>query len=334
MIAASDHAGPWIAWTVLLVVSAGLSFLYSALEMGIYVMNKIRLELHAEAGYKPARFIRHLLRGRNNFLAVLLLGSNAVNYAATFAVSAMFILAGAGYPRAQWYTLAIATPALFIFCESVPKNVAGRLGERLVYRSVWLLAVSRWVFNFCGLAPLLQGWASLLTGLIGRRRRHFTPLGRASVAAIVAEGHASGVLTHFQSIMADRVMHIGQMTLGDVMIPMKRVAAAAVNVDRRQLIEIIQSHNYSRLPLLEESGQVAGVLDIYDVLAAADDQPPQSKMSPPLVLQRSVRIPDALYRMQTSHVVLAVVADEDGRHVGIVTIKDLVKEIVGEMEAR
>ena len=87
-----------------------------------------------------------------------------------------------------------------------------------------------------------------------------------------------------------------------------------------------------RIPYVDDDGRVAGVLNIYDVLVDEDLSPPADKMTAPLVIPADVTVTDALHRMRRGREAMGIV-ERDGRHVGIVTIKDLVEEIVGELEA-
>jgi CBS domain containing-hemolysin-like protein len=327
------EATSWLAWAALwlvLILAVAMSALFAAMETGIYVANKIRLELQAEGGVAGAKQLRNLLRHPNNLLVVLLVGVNLADYAAAFAVTTMFVLSGSD--QAEWYALAVVTPLMFILGESLPKNISQRLGERMMYPLAGVLRGAVLALNAVGLALVTRGFAYLTLRLAGAKPKH-SPLGYEGFAAIVAEGQASGALTHFQSIMADRVMHIQDVRLQSVMIPLARVVTAPRNITRQELLELLRHHEFSRLPVVDESGQVVGVLDIRDVFETQDDQPPAAKMTEPLVLDGQLIVTDALYQMQQSRKMMAIVRDASGKHVGIATIKDIVEEIVGELEA-
>jgi putative hemolysin len=319
----------WLPWAAGSVVALALCALYCGMETGVYVLNKIRLDLRADAGDRRARRLQRMLGNPNNLLAVLLIGTNIAAYSVTSAIAAMFVLAGLE-ARAEWYTLLVGTPLLFILGDSVPKNVFRRLAERLMYRLSGLLAASNVLFHATGLSPLVRaaGWA--LTRLV---HRPGPQLAEERLAALFAEGRASGVLTHLQTVMADRVMRIGDVTLADAMVPMDRAAWVRRDVTRGQLLEVVQSHSYSRLPVRDESGRVVGVLDIYDVLADDEDTPPAEHLTEPLLLPETMTVTDALYQMQRAHRMMAIVRAGGDVPVGVVTIKDLVEEIVGELEA-
>ena len=332
MIATTSVIVAWAVWLAAAVAGMALGSLYGGIETGLYVLNKIRLELRAEAGSRTARFLRAMLRDPNDLLAALLIGTNLTQYVATFAITSMFLLAGSG-PRAQWYTIALVTPMMFVVVDAVPKNVFRRAAETLTYRVAWLLRASEALFRFTGLTPLVRGTATLVMRLLGVDRWAQSPLAHQGVSAIVAEGHASGLLTHSQSIMADRVMRLRDVALRDAMRPMREVVSAPAGAGCPQVLQIIRDHNYSRVPMVDATGQVVGVLDVFDVLSAEDPVAPAEVMAPPLVLPADTGVTEALYRMQRTRTPLAVVADPNGRHVGIATVKDLVEEIVGELEA-
>ncbi|MBI5724545.1 MAG: DUF21 domain-containing protein [Planctomycetes bacterium] len=322
-----------IAWAAVLLVCLSLSACFSGLEIGLYVMNKLRLDLRAEAGSRPARRIQKMLQNWNNLLTTLLIGNNIVNYTVAFAVSAIFAIMGVSESRAGLYTMLIVTPVLFVVGESLPKNLFQKSAELLVYKLAWLLRGAALVLNGCGLVPLVQAVSSIPTIIARRRPIHKQRLRHEGIAAVVAEGQASGVLTHSQTIMADRAMRMPQTALKDVMIPLKKIASVKLGVSKDEALKLIAAQPHSRLPMLDEQGRVVKILFVYDLVLAQDGLPPLEKAVEPLILSQDLNITDALYRMQRGRSPLAIVCDPSGRHAGMVTIKDLVEEIVGELEA-
>jgi len=317
----------WILWSLVVVVATVFDGMFCGMETGIYVMNKIRLDLRAEAGSRPARVLRGMIRQPNNLLAVLLIGTNLGRFVSTFAITSMFVMAGHA-ARAEWYTLAVATPLMFVVSDSVPKGVFQRRGEALVYRFGWLLRGADLLFKATGLSYLVRAVAG---GIMRLLRARPIASDEHHPGAILAESFAAGVMTHPQSVMADRVMRIGTLTLADVCRPLSGAVTATLDAAREPLRECVQRHNYSRLPVIDETGQVAGILDVYDILASEGELDVRAVMTPPLVLSGTLDVAAALYRMQRGRSAMAVVAQESGRHVGIVTIKDLVQQIVGEI---
>ena len=128
-------------------------------------------------------------------------------------------------------------------------------------------------------------------------------------------------------------MQLGQVHLADVMVPLPAAVSAPHRVGRNDLIDIIRDHNYSRLPLLDEEGKAVAILDVYLVLLDESGAAPADLATTPLVLPADMGVTDALYRMQRLRATMAVIEGPDQTHAGIVTIKDLVEEIVGELDA-
>jgi len=325
MIAAASPG--WIAWPIVLVAATALSALFSGLETGVYVLNKVRLDLRAEAGGRDAQRLRRLLKKPNNLLAVLLIGTNIASYAVAFALTAMFDLAGMGRAT-EWYSLAVGTLLLFVLGDTVPKTVFHRLAETLTYRLGWTLSVADVLFKVAGLSYFMRA-ASWLVMLPVRARQRAAAEGR--LGDIFAEGQASGVLTHTQAVMVDRVMNIADMTLADVMVPIDKAICIRRDTTREALMQMLRKHNYSRVPVLDDSGDAVGILDVYDVLIDESVAVPAERMTAPLKLPAGMAVTEALYRLQRSREMMAIV-QPDGRPVGIVTIKDLVEEIVGELD--
>jgi CBS domain containing-hemolysin-like protein len=328
MIALVAQVLPWVVWPCVLATFVLLDALYSGMETGVYVLNKVRLDLHADAGQRPARFLQQILRRPEKLLVTLLVGTNISRYMETVAISAMFVEAGHA-DKADLFTIAVATPVMFAIGDAVPKQAFQRLGEHAVYRLTPLLRVSQWLFTVTGLAPLVSGVTHLLlrlTGVSGGEYRH------TGIQTVIAEGRASGLITSFQSAMAERVMRIAEVTLADAMRPMNQVICAPLSVSRTELLNVIRGHDHTRIPLLGGRGSVAGVLDVYEVLTDTSRREPRELMAEPFVLPAWMNVSDALYAMQRNNALMAVVEDRSGRHVGIATLKDLVEEIVGELQ--
>ena len=324
---AAIHPG-WVVWPIVLAAATVLSALFSGMETGIYVMNKVRLELRAEAGGRDAQRLRRLLKKPNNLLSVLLIGTNIANYSVAFALTAMFDLGKMG-GLAEWYALVSGTLLLFVLGETVPKTVFHRLAETLTYRLGWTITAADWVFKLTGLSYFMRAASWLV--MLPVRRKQSTVAVESRLGDVFAEGQASGVLTHMQAVMVDRVMHIADVTLADVMVPIRKAICIRRDTAHEVLVRVLRKHNFSRVPVLDDAGDVVGILDVYDVLIDAPAAIPAERMTAPLNLPSDMTVTEALYAMRRDGNMMAV-AQKDSKAVGIVTIKDLVEEIVGELE--
>jgi CBS domain containing-hemolysin-like protein len=331
MIAMTDTAA-WIFWPVFCAVNIVMAGFFAGMETGIYLLNNLRMELHAETGSRQASMLRRMLAKPNRLLAVLLTGTNIHHYMVTFSISMMFAMASFG-ENAKWYTMAAATPVLFILADSVPKHIFRRRTEGLVYGGIGLLWLAHVIFHVTGLALLVRLASEGIMAFTRREPGGKSRLSRPELTVIVEEGHASGALTLAQANMVDRVISIRSVKLSDVMTPMKQAVCAPIDETREAFIRRIAHHDYSRLPLVDPKGRAMGIVNIYDVLADEKQLAPADLCSEPLLLDSTTGITAALLTMRRSRNAMAIVFAPGGKHIGLVTIKDLVEEITGELDA-
>ena len=169
--------------------------------MGFYRLNKMRLELYAEHAEHPetdtniknrsGRILHRFAHNSDNLLTVLLIGTNIHQYAAAFAISAMFMLGGYA-DTAEYYTMLVVVPVMFVFGDSVPKNLVSRMSENIVYRMAWFLRAADILFKLIGLSYLVRGVAWIFLGLLGRKSKVPGLIGPEGLMTVFAEGHASG----------------------------------------------------------------------------------------------------------------------------------------------
>jgi len=321
------------AWATLLG-GLVLSFLYSGLETGTYAVNKVRLDLRAESGDRRAVALRSLLRHPSRSLIVLLIGNNLANDLASGGMVLMLTLHGLGQWSAQWYAVAVLTPVVFIFCELLPKNLFYRHAETLTYLFSGFLGFCRRVFTLVGLVHLTRAllWVTLKLARRGEGEVS-DPLGAGRrVSAILDEGRASGALTDSQSLIAERVVRIGHVRLRDVMVPLKAAVLVPETITREGVRELLGAHKHPRLGVYRGGrDNIVGLLNAYDVLLDESGRPPAAHVRPVVSLPEGMGVTEALVELQRRREVIAFVCSERGAFVGLVTMKDLVEEIVGEL---
>jgi len=327
-------------WGLYLLAGVGvlIAALANGMETGLYRLNRVRLRLEAERENRRARILLGLLRDLPGQIIVCLLVYNGGAYLATIMVTTL--VAEAGWVHTPLGVEVIATailaPGLFVFADVVPKNIFAMEANRWAYP---LARPMRWAYRVLravGLVPVLKGVSALVLRMAHVRRGQetspFTP--RERLRALIREGLAEGVITGYQDQLAEQVLALRDKTVGGVMIPLRHVAAVPVDVTQARFARELARHSYSRLPVYEKHrDNVVGIVHINDVLA-------QEGLDVAAVMRRDVvRLPTettvsaAMIHMRRARAAMAVVSDHRGRAVGIVTIKDLVEEIVGELAA-
>ena len=325
---------PWVLLALLGLLASGF---YSGAETGVYCLHRIRLRLQAERGVPAARRLTRLLNDERGLIAVTLAGTNLSNYLTTVCVAyALVNLLDISPGQTELLTTAIVTPIVFVFGEVLPKNIFQRDADRLMVRGSRLLWISNGVFRATGVIRLLRFISDRLIAVTARRRTadesSIDP--RRQMSSLLREGVAEGLLTPEQSGIIDRVMALASVQIGAVMIPRDRMVAVPVDATREQFIEQVRTRSYSRLPVYRgDTASIVGVVNVHEALSSQADWGLQRLLHEPAVLRPDQSVPSALLHMQRARRAMAVVTDRSGTCVGIVTLKDLVEEIVGELSA-
>ena len=334
MIAMTAGVQVLLCVAALLLGVAG-SALFAGLETGTYVLNKVRLELRAAGDQRRAQRLSRALRRPRELLSALLIATNASHYLVTVSAVLLFSLAGSHKP--QLYATVVVTPLLFVLGEMLPKNLFRVAAETLTYRLSWLVSGTMGLCRWMGLSPAVLVLSRVM--LWPWRTQRIVagdPLGsRQRVHSFLAEGHADGVLTSFQSHIASRVVEMPSTTVNQVMVELPRVASIPVDCPRRGFLETLAGNNYSRLAVWRDRpDNIVGIVNVYDVLYDPDPSAvPAAHVREPVLLAETLNVAEGLVRLQCAHRAMGLVANGAGQAVGIVTIKDLVEEIVGELEA-
>lgn len=338
MILADTSSFWWLTWLAIGLVSVLLSALYSGLETGVYCLNPVRLRLHSERGPGPGRWLTGMLMRRERLLVVLLIGNNVSNYGSTAAAAILFAqVDGIDIHQAELFTVLLVTPVLFVVGEMVPKNLFQRFADQLVYRWTWLLRASHVLFRLTGLVTLIGAFTGAIVR-IGRRGATSADVfsAREQLHSILRDTAAVGVLSGYQSQIAENVLNVSGVTVADVMTPLRRCAMLPADVTASQFRRFAEKNTYSRWPVYRRGHRhdVYGVVNVQEVLLAEETQwDLESHILQAVDLPLDLPVMHTLVRLQRAHRAMGIVIDSRRRAVGIVTIKDLVEEIVGELAA-
>jgi len=298
---------------------------FSGLETGAYCLNKLRLRMRVEEGSARARALSGILSDPQVFVTTMLVGTNASVYLATASLTHLGEVQGWEFPHLT-ATLVLA-PALLVFSEAIPKNVFRRNAEVLLYRTV---GVTKWAVK------ILQPLGRLLSGLIplGERGVHswserFFSLERLKYLFLESTEH--GVLTPYQNVIAENIISLRELRVRSVMIPLARIAAIDEGAGKEELLGLVRRYRLSRYPVYrKQRWNIVGVINVSDALGDGGFTVRGSMRDVP-VLSPEDSVASALHELRAGKTPMAIVAAAGGRAVGLVTMKDLVEEIVGEL---
>lgn len=318
------------------LIAVALSAFFSGMETGIYCLNRVRLRVRAEQNEPRARRLAALLEKPEELVITALLGTNVADYLATVCLTALLLRLLQNPSLAEIYATAVLTPVILVFGGVIPKDWFRRESDRLMYLLALPLLWCRRLARATGLV-----WAlGLLTRRLVRRIDPLRPgleaelLPRARIRLLLSEGAASGGLSAFQRETLERVLNISQVRLTKVMVPRQRAVIVPVTISREDLLRVARMAHFSRLPTYrDDPRKIIGIVNVYHVLTDDRPRPIAEYVQEVTRLRATETVPAALRKMQQARQVMAIVVDEADNCLGLLTIKDLVEEIVGELEA-
>jgi CBS domain containing-hemolysin-like protein len=270
----------------------------------------------------------------------MLIGTNLANYLTTSIVTGMFLVEVGNEHKAAFFATLVTVPILFVFSELIPKNIfLYRADFVMPYLSPLLYAFHK-LLSWCGVVPLLKLISSLFTqlaGLSASSKTVITSAQRHKVQAILHDTHEEGILSPVQSDIINRLVNISHVHISSVMIPIHNAEMVDVNSDDSALLNKLNKCAFTRLPVTEDrAGNIIGFISIYEVLSSSEKFADLHGFIKPIrKLDADMTVIDAMNIMQKENhkIVLAVRAGRLGRErpVGILTMKDLVEELLGEL---
>jgi putative hemolysin len=334
-----------------LVVIAFLTILegfFVAAEIALVSIRRSRVEQLVDEGRPGARRVRRLLDEPGRFLAVSQLGLTVIGFFASAyaAVSLVDSLAGVlesigmAAGAAQNVALIVVTIllALFtiVFAELVPKTLALANTER--FAIALSLPIDFLARALGPLIALLTGITTAITKLFGASITNEASITAEELRLIVERGGEQGVLEAEEEQMINAVIELGSRRVHEVMVPRIAMAAMPVSATFDEAIETIVEHGHSRIPVYDDSvDEILGILYAKDLLPflreSAGPRPElRTLLRTPVYIPESMTVDDLLHEFQRRKVHIAIVLDEYGGTAGLVTIEDLLEEIVGEIQ--
>ena len=324
-----------IVWYAAALLGMAGSALFSGLETGCYTINRVRLHARAHDPKSNAAVLERLIAQPNRLLGTLLVGNNMVNYLASMAVAAL--LTGAGYT--DWMQVGVSalilTPLLFVFGEVLPKDLFRSYADVLAPPFARPLRWLGIVLTITGVLPIISLVSSGLRRKLGDTRESARTMHpHRFVSNMMRESASEGVITVYQSNMIDRVLATRKTPVADVMIPWKKATSVRTNQPAEALWALADRVPYARVPALDTTGEPVGVIDLTDALRydPADCPPLDTLVEPAAEVSSDTNLREALQHLQRARVPVAFVVDDAGKPVGLVTAKDLVEPIVGDLD--
>ena len=322
-----------------------LAGLFSGSETGMYRLSRLRLRLGIEKKILSFVILGRCLKDSNGLLLSMLIGTNLFNYLVTSFITYIFLTyvflrkAGAEH-NAELFATLLTAPTLFIFSELIPKNIFFYRSDKLMPFLSPILYTFHKALSFCGIIPLLKFISSLLmrlSGLASSSKSAIISTQRHQVQAILQDTHEEGIFSSVQTEIINRLVSISHIPIRAVMIPINNVQTVDINSDNAALLNKLKKYAFSRLLVTDgPSGNIIGFINIYETLSFSEQFTSLNNFIKPILkINANTTVTDAINIMQKENqkIVLVVKIGRTGhkRPVGIVTMKDLAEELLGEL---
>jgi len=325
-----------LQWMVgALVVLLVISGFFSIAETSMMAINRYRLKHMVAQGHGGAAHVEELLRRTDKLLGAILIGNNLVNAAAATIASLIAVeLFGQGKLAYAVSTLAISF-LIIVFAEITPKVIGATYPERIapalayvVKPMQWLLQPGVWFVNLF-VRPLL-----LLVGIRPEENTQVEKLSPEEIRTLVLESSSFMPKKHFSILM--NLFDVGAVTVQDIMVPRARIESIKLDDDMETIIHQIVTSYHQRLPVFRSAlGEVIGVLHLKKVLAALptrtlDKTTLEELLGEPYFVPATTPVLAQMQYFQENRERIAMVVDEYGELMGLVTLEDIIEEIIGK----
>ena len=333
---------------IVIVLLTLLEGFFVAAEIALVSVRRSRIEQLVDEDRPGARRVRRLLDEPGRFLAVSQLGLTVIGFfASAYAAVSLSeqmaaLLSGAGLDArtAQGLALVIVTVVLalftIVFAELVPKTLALANAER--FAITLSLPIEFLARAFGPVIATLTGVTNWITRLFGAQVSTEAQITAEELRLIVERGGEQGVLEAEEEQMINAVIELGTRRVHEVMVPRIAMVTLTAEATIGEAIDAIVAEGHSRIPVYEDTvDEIVGIVYAKDLLpflkSNAPEPPPlRSLLRTPVFVPESMTVDDLLHELQRRKVHLAIVLDEYGGTAGLVTIEDLLEEIVGEIQ--
>lgn len=320
-----------ISQIIALVILLILSSIFSSTETALTTVNKIRMRTLSEAGNKKADRVLRVTENQGKMLSAILIGNNVVNLSASSLATSIAIerfgSVGAGIATG------ILTLLILIFGEIAPKTMATINADQISLWASGFIEFLMWI-----LTPVIFIVNKLAMGVLLLFRvdpnKSQNAMTEEELRTIVDVGEESGVIETEEKEMIHNLFDFGDSEAKEIMIPRIDMTFVSMDATYQEVIEIFKEDKFTRLPVYEETtDNVVGILNMKDLLLCEDPNTfsIDEIMREPYFTFEHKNTADLFMEMRKSSISLAVVLDEYGVTAGMITLEDLLEEIVGEI---
>lgn len=312
---------------IVLVIFVILSGFFSASETAFSSASEIRLKAMEQDGNKAAARALRIIEEYDALLTTILIGNNIVNIGASAIATVLFVRA-MGDIGATWSTI-VMTVIILVFSEVTPKSIAKEMPESFAMSvSPVIRALMTLFYPF---TKLFSWWKALIAKMLGVEATEEVTEGE--FLTMVEEAESGGGIEREDTELIHTVLAFNDIEVADIFTPRVDVVAIPLRADKDAIEKVFRENEYSRLPVYDEDiDDIVGILhqrDFYNMYFG--DKRLEDVISPAIFVPPSMKIARVLTILQQKRAHMAVVSDEFGGTDGIITMEDILEELVGEI---
>jgi len=313
-----------------------MSFFFSASETSIISLSKVRLRHMVAKGVKRAQNIQRLVSNLDKFIVAILVGNNFVNIAISAIVTGIFV-SFFGYHWGILISTFVTAFFVLILCEITPKILAIKHIDRVALFIGPLMEAFIKAFDL--VIRFFMGISNLILRLFKVETAKKSPLVTEEELRLMIEiGREEGILSDEKRGLLNRIFEFGDTQVNKAMMPKDKIVAASKESTAEQLLNIFVEEGYARLPIYEGSpDNIIGIIYARDILYMLRDKGLfilQDLVHRAYYVPATMRVNELLRKFQAEKIQIAIVVDEKQKTLGLVTLEDLIEEIVGEIEEK
>jgi putative hemolysin len=319
---------------ILLAILFFLAAFTAASEIGIIAASRFKLKRLVSEGSGSAKVVLMILEMPEKFLGTILVANNVIETLIAAIVTAIVISFIGERTTSVIFATAIAAFLIIIF-EVAAKTIAARYAERtsvVLARPVQFL-----IFILAPVVKILAVITNFIVEiLVGKPQKKAALVTEEEIRSMLKISHEEGVIHKDKYKLLSRAFDFSEATVKDVMTPKKDMVSVEVSSKFDDILALVLESGYSRVPVYKDDpDNIIGVMNMKDLLSLTCNRElvvMQDIVYPVMSVPRTKKVADLLREFQKGHAHLAIVVDEDNKVDGIVTLEDLLEEIVGEIE--
>lgn len=317
----------------LMVVCLLFSAFFSASETAFTSTNRVKIKTLASDGNKRAKRVEKIIDKYDKMLSAVLIGNNIVNITLS-TISTLVFVAGLsgkiGEDMAATVSTIVTTVIVLIFGEVMPKTIAKEFPESFAMTVAPIVNLLMIIFTpFCAFFSLIRKGLNKI--FKPKNKNSFT---EDEILTIVDEAESGGGIKEEEGQLIRSAIEFIDCTAGEILTPRVDVVAAPITISSSDLAKLIADSGFSRIPIYEGTvDNIVGIIHEKDFYSSIfnTDKNIREIMKPPVFTVESIKISELLKLLQKNKMHLAIVTDEFGGTQGIVTLEDIIEELVGEI---